>query len=134
MVFYRAFGVHMKDGSKVKDIPKSIGDFGSIGTGELGSWFKKNPNMWEQINWKDGQPGDIINTERASRAGHVGIVLNEKDSTGSWRIASNSSKGFGSAKDPAGCGKKNFTITSWQSVTNRNPSGTFCWRYKGPKA
>lgn len=134
IVFYRAFGVHMRDGSKVVDKPKSVSQFGSIGTIELGSWFKQNPNMWQQINWIDGKPGDIINTERASRAGHIGIVLNEVGKDGTWVIASNSSRGFGSSKDPAGCGKKNYTIKAWQSVANRNPSGTFCWRYKGPMA
>ena len=133
MVFYRAFGVNMKNGKSVKNAPKSIGDFGSTGTGELGAWFGSNPNMWDKIPWKEGQPGDVINTERGNSAGHVGIVLNEKHKNGSWVVASNSSKGFGSKSDPAGCGKKNYSITTWQSVTDRNPSRTFCWRYKGPK-
>ena len=134
MVFYRAFGVHMKDGSKVVDKPTSVSQFGSLGTIELGAWFKQNPNMWEKINWTDGQPGDIINTERSSKPGHIGVVLNEKHSNGTWKIASNSSRGFGSKSDPAGCGRKNYDMKAWQSVTNRNPSGTFCWRYKGPRA
>jgi hypothetical protein len=133
MVFYRAFGVNMRNGKPVKSVPKSVGEFGSLGTGELGGWFGSNPNMWQQIPWKQGQPGDIINTEKGSRAGHVGIVLNEKHSNGSWIVASNSSKGFGSKSDPAGCGKKNYNINTWQSVTDRNPTRTFCWRYKGPK-
>ena len=133
MVFYRAFGVNMRNGKPVKSVPKSVGEFGSLGTGELGGWFGSNPNMWQQIPWKQGQPGDIINTEKGSRAGHVGIVLNEKHSNGSWIVASNSSKGFGSKSDPAGCGKKNYNINTWQSVADRNPTRTFCWRYKGPK-
>ena len=133
MVFYRAFGVNMRNGNPVKSVPKSVGEFGSLGTGELGGWFGSNPNMWQQIPWKQGQPGDIINTEKGSRAGHIGIVLNEKHSNGSWIVASNSSKGFGSKSDPAGCGKKNYNINTWQSVTDRNPTRTFCWRYKGPK-
>jgi hypothetical protein len=133
MVFYRAFGVNMQNGKPVKAIPKAIEDFGSKGTGALGGWFSQNPTMWEQIPWKEGQPGDIINTERGSKAGHVGIVMDVKDKDGSWVIASNSSKGFGSKGDPQGCGKLNYSIKKWQSVTNRNPSRTFCWRYKGPK-
>lgn len=133
MVFYRAFGVNMKDGKSVPAVPKSIGKFGSTGTGELGGWFGANPTMWEKIPWKEGQPGDVINTERGSQSGHVGIVMDEKHADGTWKVASNSSKGFGSSKDPAGCGKLNYSIKSWQSVTNRNPNRTFCWRYKGPR-
>jgi hypothetical protein len=133
MVFYRAFGVHMKDGTPVKAVPKKISDFGSTGTGELGGWFGANPGMWQKIPWKEGQPGDVINTERGSQSGHVGIVIDEKHANGTWYITSNSSKGFGSGKDPLGCGKKNYNIKSWQSVTDRNPTRTFCWRYKGPK-
>lgn len=133
MVFYRAFGVNMKDGKPVKKIPKSIGDFGSLGTSELGAWFNKNSAMWEKIPWKEGKPGDIINTERGSKAGHIGVVLNETNADGSYTIASNSSGGFGNSSDPLGCGKKNYSIKKWQSVTNRNPNKTFCWRYKGPK-
>jgi hypothetical protein len=133
MVFYRAFGVHMRDGKPVKKIPKSVGDFGSLGTGELGAWFGKNPTMWEKIPWKEGKPGDVINTERGSSAGHVGIVLNEMNKNGTYTVASNSSGGFGNKADPLGCGKKNYSIKTWESVTQRNPSKTFCWRYKGPK-
>ena len=133
MVFYRAFGVHMRDGKPVKKIPKSIGDFGSAGTGELGAWFGKNPTMWEKIPWKEGKPGDVINTERGSSAGHVGVVLNEMHKNGTYVVASNSSGGFGNKADPLGCGKKNYSIKTWESVTKRNPTKTFCWRYKGPK-
>ena len=133
MVFYRAFGVHMRDGSVVKKLPKSISDFGSEGTAALGSWFGKNPGMWDKIPWKEGKPGDVINTERGSKAGHVGIVMNTINKDGSYDVASNSSKGFGSKGDPQGCGKLNYSIKKWQSVTDRNPLRTFCWRYKGPK-
>ena len=136
MVFYRAFGVHINGGKPVKKIPKSVDDFGSLGTAALGGWFPKNTNMWERIPWKEGQPGDIINTERnfsTDKAGHVGIVMDTKNKDGSYDIASNSSKGFGSGKDPLGCGKLNYSIKKWQSVTDRNPQKTFCWRYKGPK-
>jgi hypothetical protein len=133
MVFYRAFGVHMRDGSVVKKLPKSISDFGSEGTLALGSWFGKNPGMWDKIPWKEGKPGDVINTERGSKAGHVGIVMNTINKDGSYDVASNSSKGFGSKGDPQGCGKLNYSIKKWQSVTDRNPLRTFCWRYKGPK-
>jgi len=89
--------------------------------------------MWEKIPWKEGKPGDVINTERGSSAGHVGVVLNEMHKNGTYVVASNSSGGFGSKSDPLGCGKKNYSIKSWESVTKRNPTKTFCWRYKGPK-
>jgi hypothetical protein len=136
MVFYRAFGVHINGGKPVKKVPKSIDNFGSLGTAALGSWFPKNTDMWEKIPWKEGQPGDIINTERnfsTDKAGHVGVVMDTKNNDGSYNVASNSSKGFGSSKDPLGCGKLNYSIKKWQSVTDRNPQKTFCWRYKGPK-
>jgi hypothetical protein len=134
MVFYRAFGVHMRDGKPVKKKPTQIGDFGSAGTGELGGWFAQNSAMWERIDFRQGQPGDIVNTERASKAGHVGVVMNQKNKDGSWTVASNSSKGFGSKADPQGCGKLNYSIKTWEAdCYKRNPGGTFCWRYKGPK-
>jgi hypothetical protein len=134
IVFYRAFGVHIKDGKPVVPVPKSIGKFGSTGTGELGGWFAQNPNMWIKIPWREGQPGDIINTTKGPKEhGHIGIVMDTKNADGSWNIASNSSYGFGNKNDPFGCGKMNYSIKKWQTVTDRNPSGTFCWRYKGPK-
>jgi hypothetical protein len=139
MVFYRAFGVSMKTGKAVKAVPKSIGDFGSIGTGELGGVFNKNPTLWTKILLADGQPGDIVNTEalfeggKKVQSGHIGVVMDTKHNNGSWNIASNSSKGFGNKNDPRGCGKLNYSITTWASVTKRNPTKTFCWRYIGPK-
>ena len=45
MMFYRAFGVNMRTGSAIKSNPKSIGDFGSKGTGELAGWFS-NGNLY----------------------------------------------------------------------------------------
>jgi hypothetical protein len=134
MVFYRAFGLNMKDGKPVKPIPKSIENFGDKGTAGLGSVFGKNPTLWDKIPYKDGQPGDIINTERnfsTNKAGHIGVVLDEKHKDGSYVVASNSSKGFGSSNDPRGCGKKNYSITKWAEVEKRNPTKTFCWRWKG---
>lgn len=134
MVFYRAFGVSMKDGKAVKSKPKSIDNFGSKSTSVLGNYFKNNPNLWIKIKLEDGQPGDIVNTEKAVKHGHVGVVINQKSGDGTWKIASNSSAGFGSSSDPRGCGKINYTIAGWaKSVKKKNPSGTWCWRYKGPK-
>ncbi len=129
MIFYRAFGVHMKTGKEVKEIPKSIGDFGSKGTGELAGWFS-NVNLYVKIPWKDAQPGDILNTSRSSKAGHIGIVIDSKNNDGSWNVISNSSKGFEGGG--GGAIKLNYSVNKWQSVTNRNPSGTAAYRYIGP--
>lgn len=141
MVFYRAFGVHMKNGKPVVAKPTSVGEFGSIGTGELGVYFKNAPDMWERIPFREGQPGDVINTEKPSPevSGHVGIVMDTKNADGTWNVASNSSKGFGdpNTNEKRGAGKMNYSIKKWESgpypVYPRNPSGTHCWRYKGPK-
>lgn len=130
MMFYRAFGVNMRTGSVVKSNPKSIGDFGSKGTGELAGWFS-NSNLYRKLNWQDAQPGDILNTARGSKAGHIGVVINTKNNDGSWNVVSNSSKGF--AGGGGGAVKQNYSVKKWQSVTDRNPSQTFAYRYIGPK-
>lgn len=131
MMFYRAFGVHMKTGKVVKSVPKSIGDFGSKGTGELAGWFS-NTSLYTRIPWQDAQPGDILNTARKEpQSGHIGVVINTKNNDGSWNVVSNSSKGF--AGGGGGAVKQNYSVKKWQSVTNRNPSGTFAYRYIGPK-
>ena len=130
MMFYRAFGVHMRTGSAVKANPKSIGDFGSKGTGELAGWLS-NGSLYVKLNWKDAQPGDILNTAKASKAGHIGVVINTKNNDGSWNVVSNSSKGF--AGGGGGAVKQNYSVKKWQSVADRNPSGTFAYRYTGPK-
>lgn len=134
MIFYRAFGVHMKTGKALKsDKPSDISSFGSKGTSELAGWFSGN-SLYKQISWKDAQPGDIMNTARnfsTNKAGHIGIVIDEKHKNGSWCIISNSSKGF--AGGGGGAIMKNYSVKAWQEVTNRNPSGTFAYRYVGPK-
>jgi hypothetical protein len=135
IIFYRAFGVNLKTGKPVKEKPSSLGDFGSLGTSQLSEWFQ-NKNLYRQIPWKESKPGDIINTPRnfeTKKAGHIGIVIDEIDpKTGTYFIISNSSGGFGNSSDPLGCVKKNYTIKSWQSVTDRNPTKTFSYRYIGP--
>jgi hypothetical protein len=130
MIFYRAFGVNMRTGSAVKAKPQSIGDFGSKGTGELAGWFS-NSNLYHRISWQDAQPGDILNTAKARESGHIGIVINTKNKDGSWNIVSNSSEGFEGGG--GGAIKQNYSVKKWQSVANRNPSGTFAYRYIGPK-
>ena len=130
MMFYRAFGVNMRTGSAVKSNPKSIGDFGSKGTGELAGWFS-NGNLYRKLKWQDAQPGDILNTARGSKAGHIGVVINTKNNDGSWNVVSNSSKGF--AGGGGGAVKQNYSVKKWQDVANRNPSETFAYRYIGPK-
>jgi hypothetical protein len=131
MIFYRAFGVHMETGKPVKAKPTDIGSFGTKGTAVAASWFK-NMNLYQKIPWKDAQPGDIINTARKEpKAGHIGVVIDVKDKDGSWAIISNSSKGF--AGGGGGAVKQNYSIKKWQSVTDRNPEGTFAFRYIGPR-
>ena len=130
MIFYRAFGVHMKTGSAVKSIPKSIGDFGSKGTAELAGWLS-NGNLYRKLNWLEAQPGDILNTAKASESGHIGVVINTKNNDGSWNVVSNSSEGFSGGG--GGAVKQNYSVKKWQSVAKRNPSGTFAYRYIGPK-
>lgn len=133
IIFYRAFGVHMKTGSAVREKPTSIGHFGSKGTAELSGWFEAAPNLYQKIPWESAQPGDIMNTSRnfsTGQAGHIGIVIDVKDSDGSWAIVSNSSKGF--AGGGGGAVKQNYSVKKWSSVTKRNPSKTFAFRYIGP--
>lgn len=133
IIFYRAFGVHMKTGNPVKSNPTSIGNFGSKGTSELSGWFESSPNLYQKIPWQDAQPGDIINTARnftTNRAGHIGIVIDVKHSDGSWAIVSNSSKGFEGGG--GGAVKQNYSVKKWKSVADRNPSKTFAFRYIGP--
>jgi len=133
MIFYRAFGVHMKTGKAVSSKPSDIGSFGTKGTSEAAGWFK-NTSLYQKINWKDAQPGDIMNTARnfsTNKAGHIGVVVDVKDKNGSWAIISNSSKGF--AGGGGGAVKQNYSVKAWQSVTDRNPSETFAFRYIGPK-
>ena len=133
IIFYRAFGVHMKTGSAVREKPTSIGHFGSKGTAELSGWFEAAPNLYQKIPWESAQPGDIMNTARnfsTNKAGHIGIVIDVKDKDGSWAIVSNSSKGF--AGGGGGAVKQNYSVKKWSSVTKRNPSKTFAFRYIGP--
>lgn len=131
MMFYRAFGVHMKTGKPVKPKPTDIGSFGTKGTGEAAGWFL-NTSLYQKIPWKEAQPGDIINTARnGEKAGHIGVVIDVKDKNGSWAIVSNSSKGF--AGGGGGAVKQNYSVKAWQSVTDRNPTQTFAFRYIGPR-
>jgi hypothetical protein len=131
MMFYRAFGVHMKDGKAVKAKPTDIGSFGTKGTGEAAGWFS-NTSLYQKIPWQEAQPGDIMNTARREpKAGHIGVVIDVKAKDGSWAIVSNSSKGF--AGGGGGAVKQNYSVKAWQSVTDRNPTGTFAFRYIGPK-
>ena len=133
IIFYRAFGVHMKTGKPLKtDKPGDISNFGSKGTYQLAGWFKGN-SIYQQISWRDAKPGDIINTSRnfsTGKAGHIGIVIDEKHRNGSWIIISNSSKGF--AGGGGGAILKNYSIKAWEKVATRNPSETFAYRYVGP--
>jgi hypothetical protein len=133
IIFYRAFGVSMKNGQPVKNV-NSIGSFGSLSTAELNTAFKDNPGLYsKRSNWRDAQPGDILNTGRnftSGKAGHIGIVIDEKHSNGSWTVVSNSSSGF--AGGGGGAIKRNYSVKAWEDVAKRNPSETFAYVYIGP--
>lgn len=119
LIFYRATGYSLAGNTKLCLGTQTIYD-------ELDSKSKEPMSSWKKIkNWKtDYQPGDIIVTKRRSKAGHVGIVVNDGN------IISNSSHGF--AGDKRGQIEKNYTIKSWESVEKRNPSETAIFRYQGP--
>lgn len=118
IIFYRATGY-------------AIAGSGAITLGTATMWnhmdaeSKKSGGVWEKItDWKtQSQPGDIILTARASKAGHVGVVVD------GGNIISNSSGGF--KGDKSGQIELNYNINSWSSVASRNPSQTACFRYKG---
>ena len=119
IIFYRATGY-------------AIAGSGAITLGTSSMWnhlekeSRESNGVWQKItNWKmDSQPGDIILTARASKAGHVGVVVE------GGNIISNSSGGF--QGDKKGQVELNYNLNTWQSVANRNPQQTASFRYKGP--
>ena len=70
IIFYRATGYAIAGSGAI-----------TLGTGSLWSHMdsesKKSGGVWQKItDWKTGaQPGDIILTARASKPGHVGVVI-----------------------------------------------------------
>jgi len=119
MIFYRATGYAIAGSGAI-----------TLGTSHMFSHMEKesqNSNgVWEKVpNWKvDSKPGDIIITARASKAGHVGVVVD------GGNIISNSSGGF--KGDKKGQIELNYNLNTWQSVADRNPRQTASFRYKGP--
>lgn len=113
IIFYRATGYPIIPGQKIV-----------LGTSSLWDHMTTSSD-WEWIrDWKNNyRPGDIILTCRGSKAGHVGVVVDNEV------VISNSSGGF--KGDRKGQIETNYTIKSWQSVANRNPYKTACFRYKG---
>lgn len=132
IIFYRAFGVNMKNGKTVNDA-KDINDFGTRGTAELSGWLDNNNLYKKRDNWRNAQPGDIINTSRGSAAGHVGIVIDQKDADGSYAIVSNSSSGFNDGGSTVRAIKLNYSVKKWEKVAKRNPTKTFAVQYVGPR-
>lgn len=119
IIFYRATGYAIAGTGAI-----------TLGTATMWSYMdaesKKPDGVWQKItNWKnDSQPGDIILTSRASKAGHVGVVVE------GGNIISNSSGGF--QGDKKGQVELNYNLNTWQSVANRNPQQTASFRYRGP--
>lgn len=119
LMFYRATGYSLAGNTKICLGTKTIYD-------ELDARSKESGSPWKKItDWKNNyKPGDIIITSRGSRAGHVGIVVNDGN------IISNSSRGF--SGDGRGQIEQNYSIQSWESIAKRNPSETCIFRYFGP--
>lgn len=131
IIFYRATGLPIMKGRTNSPI--------ELGTSTLWTEFTKtNRKDWLMItNWKtEWKPGDIILTSRGSEPGHVGVVVE------GGRVISNTSSGF--AGDQAGQIELNYAmpgatgagiggsrLSSWQSVADRNPLQTACFRYQG---
>lgn len=113
VIFYRATGYPIIPGKKIV-----------LGTATMWTHLSKSED-WEKItDWRNSyQPGDIILTAKASRSGHVGVVVEN------GKIISNSSSGF--QGDKSGQIETNYTIKGWESVANRNPKQTALFRYKG---
>jgi hypothetical protein len=101
-----------------------------LGTAAIGSHLGKDSANWRaRSNWLDAKPGDIIVTERGSKAGHVGVVIDTIHADGSYTVISNSSGGFRGAKK--GTIQPNYTVKKWASIATRNPTRTFAYEYIG---
>lgn len=129
LIFYRATGYSITEKQPaIKEWNDTIFP-GDVSTLNLYTFFNKNPNLWTAYDLKDAKPGDIILTPRATKAGHVGVVIDTKNSNGTYNIISNSSNGFqGSSK---GTIQQNYSIQSWNTITEKNPTQTKVWRYLG---
>jgi hypothetical protein len=100
IIFYRATGLPIIPGKKIV-----------LGTSTIWSSFTSRPNEWQKIsNWQtDWQPGDIILTSKGSKAGHVGVIVDD------GKIISNSSGGFKGDKKGQ-IEQKYSRVASWQSL------------------
>jgi hypothetical protein len=119
LIFYRATGYSLAGNTKICLGTKTIYD-------ELDTRSRESGSPWKKISdWKNNyKPGDIIITSKGSRAGHVGVVVNDGN------IISNSSRGI--MGNSSGQIESNYTIKSWESIAKRNPSETCIFRYFGP--
>ena len=117
IIFYRATGYAIAGNGAI-----------TLGTAtiyeNLTKESEKPSPLWKKItNWKEAQPGDVIVTARASKPGHIGIVVD------GGNIISNSSGGF--QGDKKGQIELNYNLNSWDKVAARNPSKTAAFRYLG---
>jgi hypothetical protein len=119
IIFYRATGYAIAGNGAI-----------TLGTSSLWKYMedesKKSDGVWKKIsNWKtESQPGDIIVTSRAIKAGHTGVVVD------GGNIISNSSGSF--KGDKKGQIELNYSLNTWESVASRNPAQTASFRYVGP--
>jgi len=133
LIFYRATGYSITQ--KQSPVPSTwpIATFpGNVGTTALYDFFISNTSLWTQYSLDKALPGDVIITKRfnATKAGHVGIVIDTINVDGTYDVISNTSTGFGGTRK--GTIQQNYTIKTWKNtVMPKNPTKTFCFRYSG---
>jgi hypothetical protein len=126
IMYLRAFGKNI-DG-KVSLI---------LGTASFYSQLRNNPDWKQRSNWKDAQPGDIIDTVTVGNVnGHIGVVIDEKINDGkSYDIISNSSSGYTGKvndKSKAGSIQRNYSVNKWSEIANRKGVGqTYAYYFVG---
>lgn len=103
-----------------------------LSTSELYNYLSINNNWKKRADWKQAQPGDVIITARAIKAGHTGVVIDTKHRDGSYNIISNSSSGFNGSSP--GTIQQNYSIIKWTSIYNRNTFQTAAFQYIGSYA
>ena len=101
-----------------------------LSTSELYNYLSTTTTDWKKRDqWEKAQPGDIIVTSRGNQAGHTGVVIDTRNSDGSYNIISNSSSGF-AGSDP-GTIQQNYSVLKWGKIYSRNPRKTAAFEYIG---
>lgn len=101
-----------------------------LSTSELYNYLLTTTTDWKKRDqWEKAQPGDIIVTSRGNQAGHTGVIVDTRNSDGSYNIISNSSSGF-AGSDP-GTIQQNYSVLKWGKIYSRNPRKTAAFEYIG---